>query len=169
MTNINDELLDLVDGDDNVTGTIWRSEYQKLVDDKLGYIRAVEMLIQNEKGQLWIPKRTADKRIAPNGLDYSMGGHVSAGETYLESALREIREELNLELEEKDLLFIAKFAPLDLPYFRTLYIYKSNETPLYNPHDFVSAKWLTAVELLAKLDSGVLAKTNMRETISVLI
>lgn len=166
---MNDELLDLVDGNDAVIGTIWRSEYQKMVDCKLGYIRAVEMFIVNSKGQLWIPKRTADKKIAPNGLDYSMGGHVSTGETYIESALREIQEELNLDLKEKDLEFIEKFAPLDLPYFRTLYTYKSDAAPSYNPNDFVSAEWLTPQELIAKLDAGVPAKTNMRETVSVLL
>ncbi len=164
-----DELLDLVNDNDEPIGTIWRSEYSTLVDQKLGYIRAVEMVIQNDKGQLWIPKRTAHKRIAPNGLDYSMGGHVSAGETYLDSALREIKEELNLGLTGDDLVFVQKFAPLDLPYFRILYIYKSNDAPQYNPDDFVSAEWLTPQELITKLDAGVPAKTNMRETISILL
>ena len=164
-----DELLDLVNNQDQVIGTIWRSQYAEMVDKKLGNIRAVEMLIQNDSGKLWIPKRTADKRIAPNGLDYSMGGHVSSGETYIQSALREIKEELNLDLTEDDLKFIQKFAPLDLPYFRALYIYRSNEAPGFNPQDFVSAEWLTPQELLDKLDSGVSAKVNMRETVSVLV
>ncbi len=119
---MSDELLDLVNNNDEVIGTVWRSQYHELVKKKLGYIRAVEMLIQNDKGQLWIPKRTAEKRIAPNCLDYSMGGHVSSGETYLQSALREIEEELNLNLTKNDLLFVKKFSPSDLPYFRVLYI-----------------------------------------------
>jgi len=164
-----DELLDLVNDQDEVIGTIWRSHYAELVDKKLGNIRAVEMLVQNDDGKLWIPKRTADKKIAPNGLDYSMGGHVSSGETYIQSALREIEEELNLHLIETDLKFIKKFTPIDLPYFRTLYVYRSNNAPDYNPLDFVSAEWLTPQELIDKLDSGVPAKTNMRETISVLL
>jgi 8-oxo-dGTP pyrophosphatase MutT (NUDIX family) len=164
-----DELLDLVNSNDEPIGTIWRSQYDKLVEEKLGYIRAAEMLIQNDKGQLWIPKRTAHKRVAPNGLDYSMGGHVSSGETYLQSALREIKEELSLELTENDLIFIKKFTPLDLPYFRVLYVYKSNDTPRYSTNDFASAEWLTPQELILKLDAGVPAKVNMRETVSVLI
>ncbi len=166
---MDDELLDLVDDNDETIGTVWRSKYHELVEKKLGNIRAVEMLIQNDKGQLWIPKRTAEKRIAPNGLDYSMGGHVSSGETYLQSALREIEEELNLKLNKDDLIFVKKFSPLDLPYFRVLYIYKSNVAPSYNLSDFVSAEWLTPLDLIAKLDSGVPAKTNMRETISALL
>jgi 8-oxo-dGTP pyrophosphatase MutT (NUDIX family) len=164
-----DELLDLVNGKDELIGTIWRSQYDEMVGKKLGNVRAVEMLIQNDDGKLWIPKRTADKRIAPNGLDYSTGGHVSSGESYIQSALREIEEELNLVLTEADLTFIKKFAPLDLPYFRTLYIYHANDAPDFNPNDFVSAEWLTPQELIDKLDAGVPAKTNMCETISVLL
>ena len=164
-----DELLDLVNDNDVVIGTILRSEYDRLVRDKLGNIRAVEMVIQNDQGQLWIPKRTAHKRISPNGLDYSMGGHVCAGETYMQSALREIKEELNLDLQPQDLVIVKKFRPNELPYFRELYVYKSNLAPNYNPHDFVSAEWLTPTELIEKLDAGVPAKISMRETIAALL
>ncbi len=166
---MNDELLDLVDRNDKVIGTILRSDYDKLVSEKLGYIRAVEMLIQNDEGKLWIPKRTAHKKIAPNGLDYSMGGHVSSGETYIESGLREIKEELNLTLTAKDLHFVHKFAPTALPYFRTLFIYKSNVAPNYNPEDYTTAFWLTPREILEKINSGVAAKDSMRETIETLV
>lgn len=162
---MNDELLDLVNKQDEVIGTILRSEYGRLVEENLGYIRSVEMLIQNDAGKLWIPKRTADKKIAPNGLDYSMGGHVGSGEGYIESALREIKEELNLDLAPDDLQFIAKFEPTIIPYFRALYIYRSNETPNYNPDDFVSADWLSPDEIVAQIDSGASAKATLRETV----
>ncbi len=164
-----DELLDLVDCNDKVIGTILRSETDKLTREKLGYIRASDMFIQNDEGKLWIPKRTPNKRIAPNGLDYSMGGHVASGETYIESALREIQEELNLTLSESDLIFVKKFGPTVSPYFRNLYIYKSNIAPNYNPEDFVSASWLTPKELIEKLDEGVPAKSTLRETVEALI
>ncbi|HUY53119.1 MAG TPA: NUDIX domain-containing protein [Candidatus Dormibacteraeota bacterium] len=166
---MDDELLDLVDSNDKVIGTILRSETEKLTENKLGFIRASDMFIQNDDGKLWIPKRTANKKIAPNGLDYSMGGHVASGETYIESALREIQEELNLTLFENDLIFVKKFGPTVSPYFRNLYIYKSNNAPDYNPEDFVSASWLTPREVIEKIDAGVLAKSTLRETVEVLI
>ena len=166
---MDDELLDLVDINDSVTGTILRSEYDRLVREKLGYIRAVEMVIQNDKGEIWIPTRTMHKRIAPGGLDYSMGGHVSAGESYEESALREIQEELNLTLSASDLIFIKKFSPSEMPYFRVLYVYKSNDAPIYNSDDFSSAEWLAPKAVIDLIDAGVPAKTSMRETILTLI
>jgi isopentenyldiphosphate isomerase len=50
-----DETLDLVDENDNVIGTIARSETS--AGQLGGYIRASELLIINDKGQLWIPRR----------------------------------------------------------------------------------------------------------------
>jgi 8-oxo-dGTP pyrophosphatase MutT (NUDIX family) len=170
MSNVSDgELLDIVNENDEVIGTILRSNYDELVEKKLGYIRAVEMFIQNDEGKLWVPTRTADQKIAPNGLDYSMGGHVESGEDYAESALREIEEELNLTIDPEKLEFVTKFRPSLIPYFRSFYIYRSNETPEYNPNDFVGAEWLTPEEILQKLDSGVPAKTSLRETVESLI
>jgi isopentenyldiphosphate isomerase len=166
---MNDELLDLVDENDKVIGTILRSDYDRLVKEKLGYIRVAEMFIQNSEGKFWVPKRTAHKKIAPGGLDYSMGGHVSSGESYLESALREIQEELNLNLNGTDLKFVHKFPPSEIPYFRALYIYESDTEPEYNPDDYVSASWLTPQEILKKLNDGVAAKTSLRETIEFLL
>lgn len=161
-----DELLDLVNIRDEVIGTLRRSEYDVVVvKEGCGYVRACEMLIQNDEGKFWIPTRTNHKRIAPGGLDYSMGGHVSAGETYLQSALREIREELNLELTAEDLIEVHKFPPDNLPFFRTLYVYHSNQTPDFNADDFTHAEWLSADEVLRRLDDGVKAKKSLRQAI----
>lgn len=78
-----DELLDLVNAHDEVIGTINRKEYDQMLQSNSGYIRASELFIINSKGRLWIPVRTAEKKIAPNGYDYSAAGHVGAGDTYL--------------------------------------------------------------------------------------
>lgn len=163
-----DELLDLVNGNDEVIGTVYRSEYDAMVAEKRGYIRTAELLIQNDEGKYWIPTRGPHKKIAPNGLDYSMGGHIDSGETYEEGALREIKEELNLDLAPEDLEFVTKFPPAELAYFRVLYRYRSNDTPEYNPDDFVGAEWLSLDELSERLKSGVPAKTSLRETVDFL-
>jgi 8-oxo-dGTP pyrophosphatase MutT (NUDIX family) len=159
------ETLDLVDDKDEVIGTIDRAEYDRMVAQNLGYIRSVELLIRNSKGKYWIPTRTADKKIAPNGLDYSMGGHVDAGEEYIEAALREIREELNLFLKPEDIIFITKFPPDLIHYFRVVYLYETDDTPEYNPADFVKAEWLSLKEIEQRLESGIPAKRNLLMTI----
>jgi 8-oxo-dGTP pyrophosphatase MutT (NUDIX family) len=163
-----DEILDLVDENDHVIGTIARSDFYRLEQDKIGFIREVALFIQNSDGKFWIPTRTLDKKIAPGGLDYSMGGHVSAGETYLDAAHREIKEELNLDIPVGDLEVIATYTPKAIPYFRTLYVYKSDIAPEYNKNDFSGAEWLSLVELKAKIRSGLPAKTSLIETVELL-
>lgn len=166
-----DELLDLVDETDNVIGTIWRSQTDKLHEQNRGFLRAAEILVRNRNGQLWIPRRQMHKRIAPGGLDYSTSGHVASGETYVEAAVREVKEELNLDLEQKSLKFLHKFPPIgeELAYIRSVYIYNSDETPKYNTDDFSGYEWLTPEELLKRLEAGESAKRSLKPTIAYLI
>lgn len=163
-----DELLDLVDEHDKVIGTILRSQTN---DGQMGgFLRAAEAYIQNRHGQLWVPRRKPHKRIAPNGLDYSMGEHVKAGEDYLQGCLRGFKEELNLNLKADDLQFVKKFNPLEnLDYFRSLYIYHSDEAPQYNTEDFSEYYWLTPKKLLERLKNGEPAKRSLQETVQYLI
>lgn len=48
---------------------------------------------------VWFQKRSPDKAEFPNYYDIAVGGHVSAGEAPQEAVLREIWEEVGLELE----------------------------------------------------------------------
>ena len=159
------ELLDLVNERDEKIGVIWRDEYSRLETEQLGYIRAVDMFIQNDAGEIWVPKRTAHKTIAPNGLDYSVGGHVSSGETYEQAMIKEISEELNLNLQVSDLELLGKLGPDQNRYIREIYRYRTNEAPDFNPDDFVSAEWMPVDGLITLLKSGVPAKNSILPTI----
>ncbi|MDZ4286214.1 MAG: NUDIX hydrolase, partial [Candidatus Sungbacteria bacterium] len=68
--HILDEFLDIVDENDNVIGTKKRSE---VYAEHLSNFRVVNAFVRNSKGELWIPRRSADKRIFPLCLDMSMG------------------------------------------------------------------------------------------------
>lgn len=165
-----DELLDLVDSNDHAIGQIWRSATESLGHSGEGYIRAATCLIQNSRGELWIPRRTKDKRIAPLGLDSSMQEHVGAGETYEQAALRGLKEELNIELKAEDIEFIDKLSPTsDLYYFVALFRYKADIYPDYNPEDFVSAEWIRPELLIKKLQAGEPAKKSLLPTVKLLM
>lgn len=159
-----DELLDLVDLNDRVIGTIMRSQTSKPFK---GYIRAAELFIVNDHGKLWVPRRSLNKKIAPGGLDYSAAGHVASGETYESTLYREVAEEINMNIDKDRLKLLHKFAPsLGLPpYFRAVYLYYSNETPNYNKDDFSDYAWLTPQALLTKLKAGEPAKQSLLETL----
>jgi len=167
--NEEDEILDLVDAQDNVIGTILRSETAGGLQE--GFLRAAELLIVNDKRQLWIPRRQPNKRIAPDGLDYSAAGHVASGEDYKLTLDREVQEELNLDLDPSKLEFLHKFQPKPgfPPYFRAVYLYHSNEVPKFNIDDFSEYFWMEPRELLAKLKAGEPAKQSLTETIEYLI
>jgi len=53
---------------------------------------------------LLLQKRSLTKQTFPGYWDVSVAGHVSAGESILEGALREVKEEIGLDIQEIDLL-----------------------------------------------------------------
>jgi isopentenyl-diphosphate delta-isomerase len=156
------EMLDIVDKNDNVIGIIGRDDYYAADLKPEGYLRAADMFLVNDAGEFWVPKRTSSKKSFPNCLDFSVGGHVSSGEDYFTTILREAEEEINVKLKSKDVVLIDIQRNAKGYFFNALYIYRTNETPDYNPDDFQSAEWLAPKTLLENLDAGVPAKDNIR-------
>jgi 8-oxo-dGTP pyrophosphatase MutT (NUDIX family) len=93
--------------------------------------RATYVLVLNpERDRIYIQKRTPTKDIHPGMYDAAAGGVVQAGESYEESARRELAEELGLDLAlepvgpiryESDLtrvfgqVYVAIFDPFEEP------------------------------------------------------
>ena len=63
----------------------------------------------NEKSgfDLLLQKRSAHKDAYPGCYDTSSAGHVPAGSGFLESAVRELYEELGVKVQEEDLIYIG--------------------------------------------------------------
>ena len=58
--------------------------------------RAVHILVFNQRGELFLQKRSMSKDENPGLWDSSAAGHVDSGEDYLHCAKREIEEELGI-------------------------------------------------------------------------
>jgi isopentenyldiphosphate isomerase len=58
----------------------------------------VHVLVFNAAGQIFLQKRSMKKDRQPGLWDSSASGHVDAGEDYDRCALRELREEIGLQL-----------------------------------------------------------------------
>jgi isopentenyldiphosphate isomerase len=84
------EYFDVVDKKDRVIGKASREE----VYDKLLMHRVSHILIFNDKKELLLQLRGKKVSYCPNHWVTSVGGHVRAGESYEEAALREYKEEL---------------------------------------------------------------------------
>lgn len=166
-----EEMLDLVDENNKVIGTILHSDAPSLLTSKAGFIRGTVGFIQNNKGKLWIPKRTADKKISPNGLDFGVAEHVQAGETYEESIIRGFKEELYLDTKKNDFKFLGILDPVvDLPYFFiAAFLYKAEKIDRFNPEDFTSYQWLDPVEVIELIKSGVPAKNALQAAIETFL
>lgn len=88
-----DELLDIVNDNDEVTGQAMRS----IVHQQGLQHRGVHVFLFNEQGEMLIQKRSADRANSPSLLDCSVSEHVKAGEGYLEAAMRGLKEEMGVE------------------------------------------------------------------------
>lgn len=62
--------------------------------------RAVHVLVFNSRGEIFLQKRSMKKDRQPGVWDSSCSGHVDSGETYDETAVRELREEIGLDLNK---------------------------------------------------------------------
>lgn len=58
--------------------------------------QAVHVFVVNNRGELFLQKRSMAKDIQPGKWDTSVGGHVDAGENAADAAVRELREELGV-------------------------------------------------------------------------
>lgn len=88
-----DELLDIVNSKDEVTGQAMRS----VVHQQGVWHRGVHVFLFNKQGEMLVQKRSADRANSPSLLDCSVSEHVQTGESYLEAAIRGLKEELGVE------------------------------------------------------------------------
>ena len=94
----------LVNENDEVIGTI--GENEKVSDYR--QIRFANAILFNQ-GRVIVPQRTKKMKLYPGRYDYSGGGHVNYGETYEEAVIREMKEELGVDII--DLQEIAYLNP----------------------------------------------------------
>ena len=97
------EYFDILDENGNKTGERkLRSEVHRDGD----WHRAVHIWIINQNGEVLLQRRSPNKDSNPNMLDISCAGHLSAGDESLEGAIRELKEELGLDVRPNELQFI---------------------------------------------------------------
>ncbi|MFD5537701.1 NUDIX hydrolase [Streptomyces sp. NPDC127079] len=90
--NAADEILDIVDENDRVTGQAPRGEaYARGLRHRCVFIQA-----KDASGRIFVHRRTATKLVFPSLYDMFVGGVVGAGESYDDAALREAEEELGV-------------------------------------------------------------------------
>ena len=95
------EYIDIFDENNQPTGII----KEKDEAHRLGlYHRTAHTWLINRKKELLLQLRSKHKSNFPNYWDISSAGHLRAGETYSQGAIRELREELGVDVLEKELI-----------------------------------------------------------------
>jgi isopentenyl-diphosphate delta-isomerase type 1 len=93
---MSEEIFDVVNERDEVVGQASRREVHQR---RLNH-RAVHVLVFNGRGELFLQKRSMQKDCFPGAWDSSASGHLDRGEEYDACAVREVREELGVQLRE---------------------------------------------------------------------
>lgn len=120
------EYLDVCDEKGQPAGGIVSRE--KAHRDGIRHRTAHVWVIREEKGriQVLLQKRSANKESFPGMYDTSSAGHIPAGCEPLDSALRELREELGIEAGEGQLCYIGAICNRYEAQFRGK-IFRDNE------------------------------------------
>lgn len=95
VTQAGEEWFDVVDELDRVVGAAPRSRVHR---ERLRH-RAVHVLVFNRRGEIFLQQRSLAKDDFPGAWDSSAAGHVSSGDDYLPTVVREVGEELGVALD----------------------------------------------------------------------
>lgn len=102
-----EELFDVYTRDGKYLGVRTRSECH--TENPGFYHKPAWTWVYNSKGEILIQKRSMKKKRFPGYWDTSCAGHVDAGETPKQGAIREAKEEIGLDVSEDDVEFMFEF------------------------------------------------------------
>ena len=102
------ELLDIVDEHGNITGMVVEREeaHRRGILHRTSHV----WIVREKNGQLQIllQKRSEEKDSHPGCYDISSAGHIPAGEDFISSALRELKEELGYDAKPEQLIYCGQ-------------------------------------------------------------
>jgi len=94
------EILDVVNENDEVIGQAERDEVHRA-----GLLcRLIYVCFYTANGEIILQRRSLTKKNDPGKLTTAVSGHVAAGQSYLEAAVRETFEETGVKVEASDLI-----------------------------------------------------------------
>ncbi len=116
-----DEIFDVVDRDDQVIGQATRAE----VHARKLFHRAVHILVFDRDKRIYLQKRSLLKDTCAGLYSTSCAGHVDAGETYDQAAVRELGEELGITLPPgQSPEFLFKSPPSEETGWEFIHVYR---------------------------------------------
>ena len=140
------EFLEVVNENNQVIGTASRWE----IHQKALRHRSVHIFIFNTQGGLYLQKRSPDKDQYPEHWDSSAAGHADPGESPLETAQRELLEELGLEAKLAEVLQYPA-CPETGWEFATLFVAQTDDPIQLNLEEATTGDFFTPDQLIQLL------------------
>lgn len=115
------------------------------------------IFIENSEGKFLIQKTSKEK-----GEKYAMtGGHVLSGETSKEAIIREVKEELGLDISNEDIIYIGALL-FGIPFGEIYYLKKDLDiTKLKLQQEEVEkVKYLSKNEILKLIENDKITKSH---------
>ncbi len=104
------EFFDILNNDGSATGRKKERESVHTNGDLHGtsHIWIVKKRQDKDGILVLLQRRSKNKDSFPGCLDTSSAGHIESGGSFLDTALRELREELGIKAEEAELIFMFR-------------------------------------------------------------
>ena len=145
-----EEIFDIVDQRDIVIAQATRSQVHR---ERLLH-RAVHIFLFNQKGEVFLQKRSAAKDMHPLHWDSSASGHLDSGENYHSAAYRECREELGLQGTNLEPVLYFKALPVTGHEFVWLYRGYADGPFTLHPEEIETGKWVKTESVLKPQQGG---------------
>lgn len=153
------EKRDLYDKNKNLVGkTIYKDE--KIPEGY--YIMVVLTMIRNSKGEYLIQKRSQEK----DGMYGATGGHPKTGETGLEGAITEIKEEIGLDVDKSEMkLLFEERVDKEQVFFELYFLERDFEIEelTLQKEEVEFAEWMTLEKIENIIQSGKFKKNHIEE------
>jgi len=147
-----EEQVILVDTKDNQLGLMPKME----AHEKALLHRAFSVFVFNDKGELMLQQRAADKYHSPLLWTNTCCSHQRNGETNLQAGKRRLQEEMGFTCELKEVFWFVYKAPFDNGLTEHeldhVMVGKFSDEPNINKEEVESYKWMTLEAIKADME-----------------
>lgn len=163
------EYFDVLNEQGEFTGKV---ETRKKCHEQGLWHRAIYGFIFNEQGEVLLQKRSQTKKLWPGLWDITAGGHVLVGEFGEQALIREVKEELGIEIKENEIKYLVGSTSTNVKgniinnHFNECYIITKqvdiNEIKLQK-EEVEEIRWFSKEEILERINNnfdGITDKTG---------
>ncbi len=139
------EWLDIVDEHDKVVGKAPRDQ----IHQENHWHRSAHIVLFNSQGQVFVQLRSKNKDNSAGLWDTSAAGHVNSGESYEQCAVRELFEELGVQISADQLAHTGSLRPQAQNGFEftRIYIVHSDQSLTLQQEEIDDGRWASAAEV----------------------